>query len=193
MTDSTHERILDAATKCFGKHGYKGTSIDKVAERAQVAKGTVYLYCENKEDLFYQAVHRELRQWVGSLSMKIDRRKRADHILFEMAAADLEFVEERPLVRDLLHGLFHGLLPGWSERWEELREIGLKHVVEVLELGIHQGVFASELDVTATARVLQEMQVAGTLLAHRTSRPIEDVRRQQIASVNLVMKGLLAR
>jgi AcrR family transcriptional regulator len=193
VTDTTQQRILEAAAACFGELGFKGTSIDRIAERAAVAKGTIYLYCENKEDLFYQAVHRELRRWVGGLSMKIDRRKRADEILFDMAAADLAFVEERPLVRDLLFGMFHGILPGWADRWEELRELGLKHVIEVLELGVKQGTFSKDLDVPATARVLQEMQVAGTLLAHRTNRPIEEVRRQQMAAVNLVMKGLLAR
>ena len=86
-----------------------------------------------------------------------------------------------------------GLLPDWADRFEELRALGQKHVVEVLELGIRQGVFAPDLDVAATARVLQDMQVAGTLLGHRTKASHAEVRRQQLAAVRLVMKGLEVR
>ncbi len=174
MEPVTQERILRSAAECFGRWGYKKTSVDAVAERAGVAKGTVYLYCDSKEDLFYQSVHRELRQWIADLSKRIDRRRPANELMVEMAASDLEFIEPRPLVRDLLFGMFHGLL-------------------ELLELGIRQGVFAPDLDTEATARVLQDMQIAGTLLGHRTRKSPAEVRRQQIAAVRLVMKGLEAR
>jgi AcrR family transcriptional regulator len=193
MEQITQERILRSAAECFGRWGYKKTSVDAVAERAGVAKGTVYLYCDSKEDLFYQSVHRELRQWTADLSTKIDPRRPANELMFDLAALDLEFVERRPLVRDLLFGMFHGLLPGWADRFEELRCLGQKHIVELLELGIRQGVFARDLDVEATARVLQDMQVAGTLLGHRTGTGRANVRRQQLAAVRLVMKGLEVR
>jgi AcrR family transcriptional regulator len=193
MEAVTQERILRSAAECFARFGFKKTSIDAVAERAGVAKGTVYLYCDSKEDLFYQSVHRELRTWVAELSKKIDPRRPANELIVELAASDLEFVEARPLVRDLLFGMYHGLLPDWADRFEELRALGQKHVVEVLELGIRQGVFAPDLDVAATARILQDMQVAGTLLGHRTKATHAEVRRQQLAAVRLVMKGLEVR
>jgi len=193
MEAVTQERILRSAAECFTRFGFKKTSIDAVAERAGVAKGTIYLYCDSKEDLFYQSVHRELRTWIAELSKKIDPRRPANELLFELAASDLEFVESRPLVRDLLFGMFHGLLPDWAERFEELRTLGQKHVMEVLELGIRQGVFAPDLDVPATARVLQDMQIAGTLIGHRAQKSLTEVRRQQLAAVRLVMKGLEIR
>lgn len=193
MDTSTRERILDSAAECFARRGYKKTSIDSVAERAGVGKGTVYLYCQSKEDLFYQSVHRELRQWIADLSKRIDRRRPADELMVEMAASDLEFIERRPLVRDLLFGMYHGLLPQWAARFEELRSLGQRHVIELLELGIRQGVFADDIDVEATARVLQDMQIAGALLGHRAPKNRADVRRQQLAAVRLVMRGLKAR
>ena len=190
---STQEKILDSAAACFGRWGYRKTSIDTVAEHAGVGKGTVYLYCESKQDLFYQSVHRELRQWIADLSKKIDPRRRADQLMVEIAALDLAFVERHPLVRDLLFGMFHGLLPEWAARFEELTELGQRHVRELIELGIRQGVFDADLDVDATARVLQDMQISGALLSHRTKRPASEVRRQQLAAVRLVMHGLKAR
>jgi AcrR family transcriptional regulator len=45
-------RILSAAQHLFLRYGVKRTSIDDVAREAAIAKGTVYLYYESKNDLF---------------------------------------------------------------------------------------------------------------------------------------------
>jgi AcrR family transcriptional regulator len=50
--------LLAAALELFVEKGYAGTRLDDVAARAQVSKGTLYLYFANKEDLF-KAVVRE--------------------------------------------------------------------------------------------------------------------------------------
>ena len=50
--DAKREAIFDAALELFGRYGYRRTSIDDIARAAGVAKGTVYLYVENKEALF---------------------------------------------------------------------------------------------------------------------------------------------
>src|SRR5262245_14190373 len=44
--------ILSAALACFAERGFTATRMDDVAARAGVTKGTVYLYFENKEELF---------------------------------------------------------------------------------------------------------------------------------------------
>jgi len=50
--------LLAAALALFVERGYAATRLDDVAARAGVSKGTLYLYFENKEDLF-KAVVRE--------------------------------------------------------------------------------------------------------------------------------------
>ena len=192
-TPSTEDTILDSAGRCFARYGFKKTSMENVATEARVAKGTVYLYCENKQDLFYRSIERELRSWIDDLSSCIDPNRPANEILIEMARRDAAFVEERPLVADLLSGMVDGDLPSYRERFSGLRNAGRKHVVKVLELGIRQGVFAADLDVQATARVLQEMQITGALLRHRNELPLAQIRRQQAAAMRLVLRGLEIR
>lgn len=46
------ETILAAAKQLFGHYGYRRTSIDDIAQEARIAKGTVYLYFESKEEIF---------------------------------------------------------------------------------------------------------------------------------------------
>ena len=43
--------IIEAAIKVFAKYGYHNSKISKVAETANVATGSVYVYYKNKEDL----------------------------------------------------------------------------------------------------------------------------------------------
>ena len=52
------EEITAAALELFSERGYAATRLEDVAARAGVAKGTVYLYFANKEELF-KAVLRE--------------------------------------------------------------------------------------------------------------------------------------
>src|ERR1700749_1877404 len=51
--------ILDAAFTEFARNGYAATTLDQIAERAGVTKGTIYVYFESKEHLFISMV-REL-------------------------------------------------------------------------------------------------------------------------------------
>lgn len=45
------ERLYDAAMTLFAEQGYDETSIDEIAERADVARGTFFNYFQRKEDL----------------------------------------------------------------------------------------------------------------------------------------------
>src|ERR1700758_2634915 len=53
------QEILEAAFVEFSRNGYAATTLDQIAERAGVTKGTIYVYFENKEHLFISMV-REL-------------------------------------------------------------------------------------------------------------------------------------
>lgn len=45
--------ILQAAAQIFAEQGYRAATIDSIAERAGIGKGTVYEYFPNKQELFF--------------------------------------------------------------------------------------------------------------------------------------------
>jgi AcrR family transcriptional regulator len=49
--EARRQQILDAATALLLENGLAGTSVDAVARRAGIAKGTVYLYFPSWQDL----------------------------------------------------------------------------------------------------------------------------------------------
>ena len=55
-TQRKRQSILEAATDLFLRNGYPGTSMDEVAQRADVSKQTVYAQFASKEALFVAMV-----------------------------------------------------------------------------------------------------------------------------------------
>ena len=50
------DQIHQAAIELFIRHGYEGTSMDNVAQAANVSKQTVYSHFDNKRELFNSAI-----------------------------------------------------------------------------------------------------------------------------------------
>ncbi|SHH55050.1 transcriptional regulator, TetR family [Sporobacter termitidis DSM 10068] len=72
--------IVKAAKELFTNFGYKAVSMDSIAERAGVAKGTLYLYFKDKEALFYYL----LEEFIGKF----------DVLLRQIMSKDLPLVDE---------------------------------------------------------------------------------------------------
>jgi TetR/AcrR family fatty acid metabolism transcriptional regulator len=56
--------ILQAAEAIFTEKGYHEASMDEIAARVGVAKGTVYLYFPSKQDLVFALFKRELEEFL---------------------------------------------------------------------------------------------------------------------------------
>ncbi len=192
MERAKKESILEAAARCFSQFGFRKASVDEIARDAGVAKGTVYLACDSKEDLFYQAVHREVRALVASLVKLIDPRVPADQLLMQLAISAVQYVDSHPLVRDLLQGVCDGQLPNWGKRFHELRSLGHGHIVEVLKLGVKQGIFRADLDVDETATLVQDLHLANMARRSRGEDTPASFERRVRAGYELVMNGLRA-
>lgn len=109
--------ILDAATDAFLEFGYDGTSVDDVADRAGVAKRTVYNIYGDKEALFRATLARSLaiaERFSGALADAATHLSDVDR--------DLPALAER-LAEDVLLGRvlpLRRLLISESSRFEDL-------------------------------------------------------------------------
>lgn len=54
-------QILDGASKVFHENGFDAASMNDIARVAGVSKGTLYVYFENKEQLFLELIAEEKR------------------------------------------------------------------------------------------------------------------------------------
>ncbi|HYA35066.1 MAG TPA: TetR/AcrR family transcriptional regulator [Candidatus Binataceae bacterium] len=68
------EQVLRHAKRIFARKGYHRTNVADIISRARIARGTFYLYFQNKRDLFEEL----LAQVVQELSVRILRLKVGD-------------------------------------------------------------------------------------------------------------------
>jgi AcrR family transcriptional regulator len=97
-------RILDAATELFVELGYRKTSVDEIARRAHVAKGTLYLYFPSKAHLLLGAVALEERAYAELMEPLLDRERPARTRLKEMLRMMLVLSQEMPLISRVMSG-----------------------------------------------------------------------------------------
>jgi AcrR family transcriptional regulator len=105
--------ILAAASALLERHAFTEVSISAVARRAQIAKGTVFLYFPGKEALFLELADQETEAWLVALHADVARDPAA---LSPAALADAMTARlmEHPLLLRLLPLAGGVLLPGVS-------------------------------------------------------------------------------
>lgn len=65
------DEILEQAFALFAKASYEQLSMDQVARRVRLAKGTLYLYFRSKEELFFALKAREYERWFDALDSEL--------------------------------------------------------------------------------------------------------------------------
>ncbi|WP_068086097.1 TetR family transcriptional regulator C-terminal domain-containing protein [Polycladidibacter stylochi] len=61
------EAILAAALKVFANYGFRGATIDQIADEAGLSKPNLLYYFKNKEDMHHQLIERILVIWLDPL------------------------------------------------------------------------------------------------------------------------------
>ncbi|MGD9006423.1 MAG: TetR/AcrR family transcriptional regulator [Desulfobacteraceae bacterium] len=62
--------ILDCAKKLFSRQGYYETHISHIVQEAKIARGTVYQYFDNKDDVFITLLEEYYTNWRNLVSFE---------------------------------------------------------------------------------------------------------------------------
>lgn len=66
------EKILKAAQQLFAERGFWGTSVQDIADRAQVNKAMLFYYFKSKENLYFTLLDRILTGVIATLKRQIE-------------------------------------------------------------------------------------------------------------------------
>ncbi len=133
--------ILQVAEEVLMEKGYYETSIDEIASRVGVAKGTIYLHFPSKEDLTVAIVMREIKQLIAQIEVIADSEGSAQSKLERILQSLYGSFVKR---MQLLSGMFHSVAP------HQLKEQGKKimslweQAAEIVQRIIEQGKAARE-------------------------------------------------
>jgi TetR/AcrR family transcriptional regulator, fatty acid metabolism regulator protein len=85
-----YQRILDAAVAVFAERGFFVSRISDIAERANVADGTVYLYFKNKDEILASAINTAFDGFVSSARKELEKLPSPSDRLRRLAYLHLE-------------------------------------------------------------------------------------------------------
>ncbi|WP_433430516.1 TetR/AcrR family transcriptional regulator [Nonomuraea sp. CA-141351] len=168
----TRQKVFRAAVELIAEHGYVATTVDAIAERAGVAKGTVFYNFGSKEGLFEALLEHSISKLAVALAAA-DTGESALDALDSVVLGQLRFFEE--------HGAFARVLLAemWRTVWQEavarLRQSALSVYANVLRRAAANGEVRADLDVetAATAVFGMVLTVAIERRALYPDRPIE--------------------
>jgi len=89
-----HQAILDAAAAEFRAHGFQGTSMDRISERAQVSKRTVYNHFPSKDDLFRAILNDVWTRGFAVTDIPFRSDAGLEDQLAQIARAEMEFLSQ---------------------------------------------------------------------------------------------------
>ena len=133
-TERTREQILEAARQLFVDEGYEAVSVRKIAERAKITHGTIYVHFKDKDDLLYQVSEEQFSRLLNRMR-RLPRSREPVRRLRESLLEAIRFGIEHPNDYQLMMGL--QTTNQWgpnSERVEQFLSSLIKEAIAAGEL-----------------------------------------------------------
>jgi AcrR family transcriptional regulator len=150
---SRREQILETAARLFDRRRYHEVRMEDVAVAAGVAKGTLYRYFEDKEDLYIallvSALDRLYRELVAALAA-VGEPERRVHVFLECSVT---FFEAHPYFFDLQQRVESSVNIDRIHELTDLRESFFRLVTEIIRELVATGRYAAP-DPLAAAMML---------------------------------------
>ncbi|WP_233881043.1 TetR/AcrR family transcriptional regulator [Virgibacillus halodenitrificans] len=79
-----YKQIIDAAVVVIAENGYHASQVSKIAKKAGVADGTIYLYFKNKEDILVSVFEEKMGQFIEEIEKGISDKQTANDKLLTL-------------------------------------------------------------------------------------------------------------
>jgi len=154
------EEILAAAFEVFAAHGFEAARIDDVARQAGIAKGTIYLYFRDKEQLFRAVVRSLLQKRFDVIAGGF--KGTAEQLLRELLSRMYSQVVGNEKVRSIVR-----LLIAEGDRFPQLTEIYHREIIapgmKAVRQAVLRGIASGEFRKTAAVEFPQILAAPGVL------------------------------
>ncbi|GAA2422631.1 TetR/AcrR family transcriptional regulator [Actinomadura vinacea] len=96
-TDTTRERIIDAAEECFARFGVAKTTVEDIAAAAKLSRATVYRSVTGgRDELILAVVLRDLGRFLDRLAERLRTGRSVAEAVVEGTMDAIAYVRERP-------------------------------------------------------------------------------------------------
>ena len=179
------DQILESAARLFASRRFDEVLMDDIAHEAGVAKGTLYRYFQDKEELYFAVIFGGISRLNEQLQARAGTPTDPEERLWDMMRAIVSFFRQNRFFFRLM-SIEDGKTGGGRgvnrNRWHQERRRQIAAIQTVLEAGVEAGVFAISHPRTQ-AQILRGM-VRSVLTSGEADLTVDEM-------VDLIMKTFL--
>jgi AcrR family transcriptional regulator len=186
------ELIIETARQLFEDKGFESTTVEEIAAKAELGKGTIYSYFKSKEQIYVAILENGLDILKERMEKALKEPTSAVNALHRMCDVFIEYHRER---KWFMESLFLQINQQQYFRLGELVEglktkasVWLELVSQVLSWGIERGEL-QPLDVAKTAQIIIGM-VLGLILQHEMGQFSGEIDEYRAALFKLTLEGI---
>jgi AcrR family transcriptional regulator len=168
------QTLIDAAIELFQQHGIRGVKIEEICERADVAPRTFFNHFETREHLYQGIAEQRAAQFAAQFDATTADPRPIRERLPDLLGQIADYLEERPLYRELVGEMLHVRADGGSE---VVRAGLLGLAAQRFVVG---GVARGEITARVRPEVLADLLLGAltTALGNWSAQPTYDLRRE---------------
>ena len=156
--EDRRQMILECSKKLFSKKGYFNTQISDIVKKANIARGTVYQYFKNKDDIFITILEDGYSQWRNALEddtkdIDYSRISLMEYSKLRLKSALYHFAKDRELSNITLR-MAYGLPENLVKKLNHLEKNIIDHLISEITLGIEANLLRKDLDSELTANLI---------------------------------------
>ncbi len=157
LPSTKRQRIIDLALAEFAEHPYTSASLSRIVAQAGIAKGSIYQYFENKQDLYLFILDEAVRQQLELLRAQTppDPENSFFALLRWQMQASVQVGLAAPLLTKLMYRAVTDDISFRDEVTRRLQMAGEVHLHALLARGVERGEIHPDLDLELAAFVLQ--------------------------------------
>ncbi|MGC8554110.1 MAG: TetR/AcrR family transcriptional regulator [Candidatus Acidulodesulfobacterium sp.] len=191
-----YELILSSSRKLIEEIGFSALTMDKVAQKAGIAKGTVYLYFKDKDDLLEKVLSSGFEKMFERIKIRVGNENGAFNKLKSLINENIWHIYEnryffKTIFLDEVNVVF--LKKKSKESYNLRRKRYTDYIADIIKSGIESGEFRKDINNSKTAYMLVALIKTGAIynflngMFDLTSEMIE---KDTEEILNLFMRGI---
>lgn len=190
--------ILKAARKLFFEKGFKPVTVESIARKAELSKGSIYLYFKSKEEIYTQILLNDIDKFHEHFNDLLLNPISASEALLRFSGIYVDlFLNDRELFRILMTFMLHTINMNLPDELNlhiiRTTNRNISILEEIFKYGVERGEFSAMLNLRQNRNAVWGM-LNGIISLHLFTG-IEDKRAEVIrgtikAGLEIFIRGL---
>ncbi|CDO01693.1 Fatty acid metabolism regulator protein [Oceanobacillus picturae] len=140
-----YKQIIEAAVEVIAENGYHASQVSKIAKKAGVADGTIYLYFKNKEDILVSVFEEKMGQFIEQTENSIEQKEDANKKLLALIEMHFQQLASNPHLAVVTQLELRQSNPELRVKINQVLKPYLTLIDSIIKEGMEDGLFRKEL------------------------------------------------